>query len=74
MSHARWMASALAPPRWSRHCGERLDDGQRPDLAAAVLVLVITASACVTSRPALAWGDEGHKVIALIARHYRPRK
>jgi hypothetical protein len=30
----------------------------------------LIASALETPRPAFAWGDEGHKVIALIAEHY----
>jgi hypothetical protein len=36
-------------------------------LLLACILLVLTAS---SPRPATAWGDEGHKVIALIAEHY----
>jgi hypothetical protein len=41
-------------------------DLQKPPLRAWFLLAV----ALTTPRPAIAWGDEGHKVIALIAEHY----
>src|SRR5215471_6355143 len=39
----------------------------RPGFFPACLLL---AAVLVAPRPALAWGDEGHKVIGLIAEHY----
>ncbi len=38
-------------------------------ITAAALALAIT-STLADPRPALAWGDDGHKVVALIAEHY----
>jgi hypothetical protein len=38
----------------------------KPLLLAWVLLVVTVTGPC----PAFAWGDEGHKVIALIAEHY----
>jgi hypothetical protein len=38
-------------------------------ISAAALALAITCT-LTDPRPALAWGDDGHKVVALIAEHY----
>jgi hypothetical protein len=38
-------------------------------IVAGTLALVLTAN-IVQSRAAFAWGDDGHKVVALIAEHY----
>ena len=37
---------------------------------AAMAVVASTAVLSCPSAPALAWGDEGHEVVALVARHY----
>ncbi len=35
-----------------------------------LLAPLALAAACLSSSPALAWGNDGHRIIALIARHY----
>jgi hypothetical protein len=35
-----------------------------------ILLLTLTGSLCCVTTPAHAWGDEGHKVVGLIAEHY----
>jgi hypothetical protein len=37
---------------------------------AAVLWSACVALLCLNSRPAVAWGDEGHEIVGLIAEHY----
>ena len=36
----------------------------------SLLALLLLAVTAMSTHPAFAWGDEGHKVIALVAEHY----